>query len=410
MNLKEYIIKYRPYQNSIYERMQVRRSAADQHLFLGEPFNGIQEGHVFNNGEYQIETRVNGLLHGMRRCYYPDGRLQSVDCWSGECSNGYYIKYDNDGEFIIFGIYESDFMVKQICISDRKSPFEYYSYIKGDKQYPYFDFDAEVESNKRNYLKQYIPSQLEKWEESRESMKKNGIFNNDNDLSPYYNQQVAYSKQVIKEDVLPDTIKYIAGVDVAYNELELRMVGGIVILDAHTLEIVEEVVHEMEVTFPYIPGLFSFREIPPLREAFKKLKHKPDLIVCDAQGIAHPMGVGMATHLGIELDIPTIGCAKTRLVGSYDKTEMGKNRGDKQPMIWDEEIVGMALRTQDNVNPLFVSIGHKISIDTACSWILRLSQKYRQPETTRAADQLVNKYMTERTIIDFMGDELEKNI
>jgi len=232
-----------------------------------------------------------------------------------------------------------------------------------------------------------------------------GEYEGNNDLLPYYVLQNELREKVIKKDELSPVIKYIGGVDVAYNEQENRMVGAIVILDTERLEIVEKASYEMEITFPYFPGLFSFREIPPILEAYKKLKIKPDLIVCDAQGIAHPKNMGMASHLGLELDIPTIGCAKKRLVGVYDKSKLGQKRGAKENLIWGSEIVGVALRTQDNIKPMFVSIGHKISLETAIDWVLKLCSQYRQPETTRQADQLVNQLLKERTEVDFWGDE-----
>jgi deoxyribonuclease V len=231
-----------------------------------------------------------------------------------------------------------------------------------------------------------------------------GDYFNEDDFLNYYILQNEMREKVVKEDQLPSEIRHVAGVDVAYNDLEHRMVGGIVVLDTTTLEVVDKSHHEMEVTFPYVPGLFSFREVPSILEAFKKLIIKPDLIVCDGQGIAHPKNVGMATHLGMELNIPTIGCAKKRLVGSYKKERLGKVRGSQESLIWDGEIVGVALRTQDNINPLFVSIGHKISLKTAVDWVLKLTPAYRLPETTRQADQLVNQYLKDRLDIDFMGD------
>lgn len=212
----------------------------------------------------------------------------------------------------------------------------------------------------------------------------------DNDYQPYYTQQKTLAKQVIKTNQLRSPIQYVAGVDVAYDESNNKMVGAIVLLDATTIEVKEQAHHIMEITFPYIPGLFSFREIPPILEAFKKLETKPDLIICDAQGIAHPKGVGMATHLGIQLDIPTIGCAKKKLIGSYDKSTLGQNRGAQQELIWEDEIVGVALRTQDEIKPMFVSIGHKIDLKTSIEMVLKFTPKYRLPETTRQADQLVN--------------------
>ena len=211
-------------------------------------------------------------------------------------------------------------------------------------------------------------------------------------LKPYHDLQRKMSNQVIKTDEF-GTIRYIAGTDVAYHKHEDRMVGAFVVLDAKTLEVVDQAHHEMETTFPYIPGLFSFREIPPLLEAYQKLQIKPDLIVCDAQGIAHPKGVGMATHLGIELNVPTIGCAKKRLVGQFDANALAVARGSQQPLRMRDKTIGVALRTQDSIKPLFISIGHRIALATAIKWVLHLTPKYRLPETTRQADQLVNRVL-----------------
>ncbi|NDV70035.1 deoxyribonuclease V [Dysgonomonas sp. 25] len=227
----------------------------------------------------------------------------------------------------------------------------------------------------------------------------------EDDLILLYVEQERLREKVITENKLSKDIKYIAGVDVAYHDLSQKMVGAAVVLDAETLNVVDSAVHMMEVTFPYVPGLFSFREIPPIKEAYKKLKIFPDLIVCDGQGIAHPKNIGMASHLGIELDIPTIGCAKKHLVGYYEKEKLGKERGDCEDLIWDDRIVGKALRTQKNINPLFISIGHKIDLDTAIQWILKLTPQYRLPETTRQADHLVNQYLKEYVDYDFFGDE-----
>ncbi len=219
---------------------------------------------------------------------------------------------------------------------------------------------------------------------------KETFFPEDENFKPYYALQDELRGKVIKTDQLTEPVRYVAGVDVAYNDLDLHMVGAIVVLDAYTFEVVDQAMHSMHITFPYMPGLFSFRELPPLLEAWKKLKIKPDLVVCDAHGIAHPQGVGMATHLGVTLDVPTIGCAKKRLIGSYDPTALGSTRGSAQALMIKEDVVGMVLRTQDNVRPMFVSIGHKVSLETAVSWVLRLCPEYRLPETTRKTDHLVN--------------------
>lgn len=192
--------------------------------------------------------------------------------------------------------------------------------------------------------------------------------------------------KVINEDMIND-IKYVAGVDVAYDEKIDKQIAAVVILDPNTLEVIETSIAEDVTHFPYIPGLFSFRELPSIAKALSNLKIRPDLIVCDGQGIAHPRRFGLASHLGILFDVPTIGCGKTRLHGYGE--EPGIKRGDSAPLTDNGEIIGNTLRTQDNIKPVYVSIGHRISLQTACDWILRLSPKYRLPETTRHADHAV---------------------
>lgn len=196
------------------------------------------------------------------------------------------------------------------------------------------------------------------------------------------------AKQVIQEDP-SQPIQYVAGVDVAYDSEEGNHFAAAVILDAHSLEIVEAALAKVKVSFPYRPGLFSFRELPPIIDALAKLQKKPDLIVCDGQGIAHPRRLGLASHLGILFDIPTIGCGKTRLIGEADIP--GEKRGDRTPLMDQGEIIGSVLRTQDQIKPVYVSVGHRITLQTACHWILHLAPRYRLPETTRQADQLVRR-------------------
>ncbi|UTM59449.1 deoxyribonuclease V [Photobacterium sp. CCB-ST2H9] len=201
------------------------------------------------------------------------------------------------------------------------------------------------------------------------------------------NLQQELAAKVVKTDQV-NKVKLVAGVDVAYQKDSDRLVASVVVLDAETLEVIETATAIDKEQFPYIPGLFSFRELPPLIKAFEKVKHLPDLIVCDGQGYAHPRRFGLACHLGVIFDVPTVGCGKTRLLGEH--TEPDKNRGATAPLIDNGETIGSVLRTQDFINPIYVSIGHRVSLATACEWILKLSPKYRLPETTRKADQLVN--------------------
>jgi len=203
--------------------------------------------------------------------------------------------------------------------------------------------------------------------------------------------QKQLSRSVVKENQFSD-IRHIAGVDVAYDKDNDELVAAIVVLDAETLEIIETASFKDKAQFPYVPGLFSFREIPPLIKAFEQLKHTVDLLVCDGQGYAHPRRFGLACHLGVLYDIPSIGCGKTRLLGE-SKMPLGTKRGSFTDLMDNDEIIGAELRTQDKINPLFISIGHKIDLHTACQWILKLTPKYRLPETTRQADQLVKKLL-----------------
>ncbi|NGZ77625.1 deoxyribonuclease V [Saccharibacillus alkalitolerans] len=208
--------------------------------------------------------------------------------------------------------------------------------------------------------------------------------------------QLELAAKISLRDPEPFDVRRIAGIDVAYDKDDDRLVAAVVVLDADTLDVVETAAAWGSPSFPYVPGLFSFRELPPVLEAFGRLKTAPDLIVCDGQGIAHPRRFGLASHLGLLLGIPSIGCGKTRLIGEYD--EPAAERGSASPLLADGgELVGHVLRTQTGVKPVFVSPGHLISPDTACHWVLKLAPRYRLPETTRQADQLVRRELSRIT-------------
>ena len=182
------------------------------------------------------------------------------------------------------------------------------------------------------------------------------------------------------------TIELIAGADVHFPS-KGAVRAAIVILAYPGLEIVESSVHEGPCTFPYIPGLLSFREIPPLLEAWKKLRGRPDCILCDGQGIAHPRGLGAASHLGLTLGVPTIGCAKSPLFGTFE--EPGAKRGNTSPIEDPNgKTIGLVVRTRDGTRPLFVSVGHLMSLRKAVSLVLSCSRRYRIPEPLRAAHHL----------------------
>lgn len=180
-----------------------------------------------------------------------------------------------------------------------------------------------------------------------------------------------------------ESLRTVAGVDAAYRE------GGraaVVVLSYPDMEPLEEEVATRETVFPYVPGLLSFREAPQVLDALEKLQTRPDLFIFDGQGYAHPRRLGLAAHLGVYLDMPSIGCAKSRLVGRY--AAPGPNMGDRSPLVDHGEVIGTVLRTKPRTNPLFISVGHKIDLETAVEVVLRCLRGYRLPEPTRLADRL----------------------
>lgn len=187
---------------------------------------------------------------------------------------------------------------------------------------------------------------------------------------------------------LEKNIETVAGADISFNKYDPTLYAGIVVLHLPSLEVVEEVCVVSETKFPYVPGLLSFRESPPLLEAWARLKSEPDAVMFDGQGIAHPRRVGIASHVGLLINRPTIGCAKSVLVGKFE--EPNEERGAWTPMIDKGETIGAALRTKTRVHPIYVSPGHLIDLAGALELTLRCDGGYRQPEPTRRAHLLVN--------------------
>lgn len=182
----------------------------------------------------------------------------------------------------------------------------------------------------------------------------------------------------------------VAGLDVSYagdgGGVGTRLAAAVVVLDGTTLEVLEESVAVGTAAFPYVPGLFAFRELPTLLDALRDLKTTPGLLVCDGFGVAHPRRFGLACHLGVLTGLPAIGVGKTAFIGTYEQP--GPRRGDSSPLMDGGEVVGRVLRTRDGVKPVFVSVGHRTDLDTACRNVLALTPEYRLPETTRRADRL----------------------
>jgi deoxyribonuclease V len=187
---------------------------------------------------------------------------------------------------------------------------------------------------------------------------------------------------------LKKQIKTIAGADISFNKFSTVLYAGIVVMRLPSLEVIEEVGVVSETRFPYVPGLLSFRESPSVLEAWAKLKTEPDAVMFDGQGIAHPRRVGIASHVGLIINRPTLGCAKSVLVGKYEEPE--EERGNWTELIDKGEVVGAALRTKTRVQPIFVSPGHLIDLEGAIRLTLESDGGYRQPEPTRRAHHLVN--------------------
>ncbi|MGW4461111.1 deoxyribonuclease V [Micromonospora sp. NPDC004704] len=184
----------------------------------------------------------------------------------------------------------------------------------------------------------------------------------------------------------PEQPRTVAGLDVAYAEDGDRLAAAVTVLDARTLAVVETAVTVGRAAFPYVPGLFAFRELPALLDALASLTATPDLLVCDGHGLAHPRRFGLACHLGVLTGLPAIGVGKTPLVGSWDPP--GDERGAWSELRDGGEVVGRVLRTRDGVKPVFVSVGHRMDLANACARVLALTPRYRLPETTRQADRL----------------------
>lgn len=206
-------------------------------------------------------------------------------------------------------------------------------------------------------------------------------------------QEELRARLILREDGLPDPLRTIAGADISYDRGSDLFFAAVVLMSYPELTLLEAATFSARVSFPYIPGLLSFREGPPLIAAFAKLSRPPDLILFDGQGIAHPRGIGLASHLGLILGRPAIGCAKSRLVGMH--APVGEKRGEWTGLIHRERQVGAVLRTRDRIKPVFVSQGHRIGLERAIALVLSCCRGYRIPEPTRQAHLAVNRLRME---------------
>jgi deoxyribonuclease V len=178
----------------------------------------------------------------------------------------------------------------------------------------------------------------------------------------------------------------VAGLDISYRKDSDLVVAAAVVVDTASLDVVEEAVVEGAVSFPYVPGLLAFREVPMLLRALERLSTAVDLLLCDGQGLAHPRRCGVACHLGVLTGLPAVGCAKNHLLGEHD--EPGPRRGDRAALVDGGDVLGCVLRTQDAVRPVYVSPGHLIGVDQAADVVLGLCSQFRLPDPVRRADHI----------------------
>lgn len=199
-------------------------------------------------------------------------------------------------------------------------------------------------------------------------------------------------QQELRKDVVTiddfATIRHVAGVDVGFESEGTVTRAAIAVLNLDDLQLQDRAIARRPTTFPYIPGFLSFREVPAVLDALAKVTVIPDMLLCDGQGIAHPRRFGIACHIGLLANVPTIGVGKSILVGKH--AELADDRGSWQPLIHKGETIGAALRTRPGTKPLYISPGHRVSLETAIAYVMRCTTKYRLPETTRHAHKLAS--------------------
>lgn len=211
------------------------------------------------------------------------------------------------------------------------------------------------------------------------------VFSHSWNVSPAKAQEIQHQ---LRDRVLIQPLDFqpevIAGIDVSIKNERAR--AAVVLLTYPDLVPFQSAVADLPVSFPYVPGLLAFREGPVVLAALEKLTDRPDVLMFDAQGLAHPRRMGLATHLGILLDMPSVGCAKSLLCGRY--REPGEQKGNWTPLVDDDEVIGAVVRTRDGVQPVFVSVGHRVDLETAVALVLSCATRYRLPEPTRWAHQV----------------------
>ncbi|PAM95287.1 hypothetical protein B4N84_08415 [Flavobacterium sp. IR1] len=431
--MKEESINYYPNKSKVVFKESL--STSDYGMHHGEPFTGIQE--IITDKDYQKKTYVNRTLHGIK--FKTSKSFLSIIVYIYDQSRYTFHIYKNDFKafpeklYIVYDLEILDLIMDHKILDNTSKIIHYerYNFTREDLNYDKkikdnFDVVRNYEASKEVFdrLDLFVHSQSysnnpfnlsQELNEARagktlysylvqESMKETLGYTVPDDFMEKYVLQDELAEKIIDEDQIEHPIKYIAGVSVAYNDIDQKMASAIVVMDIETQEIVDCASSESDDITMHVPDLFAYNEIPSVVKAFEKLNIKPQLIFCDGHGIEHPKNVGLATHLGIELNIPTIGCPTKRLVGYYDQEALGNSRGDVQDLLYDDKIVGQALRTQENTDPVYVSIGHKISLETALDWILKTTNNNQIPNVLQEAINITQQLMPERIRYDFLDD------
>jgi len=209
------------------------------------------------------------------------------------------------------------------------------------------------------------------------------------DTQALRSRQRALARQVIERDELPLPPGLVGGVDAAFPERGRITRAVAVVMRFPELEVVDEAVHEQPTELPYIPGLLSFRELPAILGALERLSMPPELVLCDGQGRAHPRRFGIACHLGVTTGLATVGVGKSRLCGQHEQP--GEEKGSRVDLVDGEEVIGRVLRSRSRVRPLYISVGHRVNLNTAVETVLACTPRYRLPEPVRRADQLASR-------------------
>ena len=209
------------------------------------------------------------------------------------------------------------------------------------------------------------------------------------DLASARALQEQLRRRVVARDAFPRPLRFVAGADVSFDRSSPMLFATVVVLDPRTLAVVNSATVPAPASFPYVPGYLAFRELPPVLAAFAKLRVTPDLVVSDAHGRAHPRRFGLASFLGVALDLPVIGCAKSVLVGEH--LEPARARGSHAPLRDGRATIGSALRTREGVAPVYVSVGHRVGLASARLWVLRVAPTHRLSEPIRVAHEQSNR-------------------